>query len=470
MIDPERFCSETSKFVMTSSTLSCPYCNAILTNVRPASRRVLCPHCGETFPLSSGMPEDGAPVSSAAQTSVPDIHDEASGRRLSNRTIALSILAFMGLVAILFLGYALQTEQIRREHDHNLPKAQSITIPIGIAVACNVYIVALIFAIFPPKNRPGAVRLTIVLAGLTAMVVTIGLLRVHIRVSSDPNAAEESFVQPIARSVRPAELSGLGYLPEDTNVIAAVNIGMLMETPEGREFLMGNRGQLWNWQRLQEWTGISLSEIDHVIVGLRVDNSLLPRLLVIIETNRAFEMARVKAAVRAGKLPDPNACLFPSDHVLILGLTRKDLERVSLKRSEGIHLPPSFQEALQQRIPRGAEVWAVGHADNWLQTPALAFFAGLPKENREVFQKIQTFAAGIRLEKAPTIDAAFQCADEPDAKALEQLLRQQKLDELKDAKISEKERWVSFQAKVTDLSVLVNRMSINLKPARKDNQ
>jgi hypothetical protein len=404
------------------------------------------------------MAEDGAPVSPAAQTSFPNIHDDASSPRLSNRTIALSILALMGLVAILFLGYALQTEQIRREHDHNLPKAQSITIPIGIAVACNVYIVALIFAIFPPKNRPGAVRLTIVLAGLTAMVVTIGLLRVHIRVSSDPNAAEEAFVPSIVRSVRPAELSGLGYLPEDTNVIAAINIGMLMETPEGREFLMGNGGQLWNWQRLQEWTGISLSEIDHLIVGLRVDNNLLPRLLIIIETIRPFSVTGVKAALRAGKWPDPDACLFPSDHVLILGLTRKDLERVSIKQTEGInHLPPSVQKALQERIPRDGEVWAVGHADNWLQTPALAFFAGLPKENREVLQRIQTFAAGIRVEKALTVDAAVECVNDSAAKALEQLIRQQKLDELKDAKINEKERWVSFQAKVTDLSVFANR-------------
>jgi hypothetical protein len=404
------------------------------------------------------MAEDGAPVSSAAQNSVADIHAESSRPNLSNRTIALSILAFMGLVAILFLGYALQTEQIRREHDRNLPKAQSITIPIGIAVACNVYIVALIFAIFPPKNRPGAVRLTIVLAGITAMVVTIGLLRVHIRVSSDPNAAEETFVPSIVRSVRPAELSGLGYLPEDTNVIAAANIGRLMETPEGREFLMGNGGQLWNSQRLQEWTGIGLNEIDHVIVGLKVDNNLLPRVLIIIETIRPFSATGVKAALRAGKWPDPDACLFPSDHALILGLTKKDLERVSIKRSEGInHLPLSVQKALKERIPRGAEAWAAGHADNWLQTPALAFFAGLPKENREVLQKIQTFAAGIRFEKTATMDAALECVNDSAAKALEQLLHQQKLDELKDAKISEKERWVSFQAKVTDLSLFANR-------------
>jgi len=461
-------------------------------DIRSATRRVLCPHCGETFPLPGGMSGDGSPLppaahapesgvsydpgtgtfSPSAQTGPVDVDSlrtpagSPARPRLSNRAIALSILAFMGLVAILFLGYALQTEQIRREHDRHLPKAQSITIPIGVAIACNVYIVALLFAIFRPKNLPGTVRLTILLAGMTAVVVTIGMMRVHIRVSSDPNAAEEIYVPSIARSVRPAETPGLGYLPDDTNVIAAVNIGMLMETPEGREFLTGNRGQLWSWQRLQEFTGIGLSEIDHVIVGLKVDNNLLPRVLVIIETNRPFSATGVKAALRAGKWPDPDACLFPSDHVLILGLTKKDLERITTKRSEGIdQLSPSLQKALAERIPRGADVWAAGHADNWLQTPALALFAGLSKEQREVLQKIQTFAAGLRLEKTLTVDAAFQCVDEPAAKALEQLLRQQKREELKNTRVSEKAGWVSFQSSVTEILSLANRMkSANLKP------
>src|SRR5438093_12336506 len=125
---------------MTSPTptLSCPYCNAILTeiDVRSATRRVLCPHCGETFPLPGGMIGNGSALPPAAHASESGAsYDPGTGTftparpKLSNRTIALSILAFMGLVAILFLGYALQTEQIRREHDRHLPKAQSITIP-----------------------------------------------------------------------------------------------------------------------------------------------------------------------------------------------------------------------------------------------------------------------------------------------------------------------------------------------------
>jgi hypothetical protein len=212
---------------------------------------------------------------------------------------------------------------------------------------------------------------------------------------------------------------------------------------------------------LQEWTGISLNEIDHVIFGLKVDNNLLPRLIVIIETKRPMSTARVKERLRAGKLPDKEAYLFPSDRVVILGLTKNDLQSVAVQRKEGIgHLSLPLQKALQERIPRGGQVWAVGQSDDWQKTPALAFLANLPKEDRALIQRIQTFAIAIRVEQGETLDAAFRCSDEPGAKALEQWLRQQKPEEMKEMRIIRQEDWISLQAKVTDISPLINRMKV----------
>jgi hypothetical protein len=466
---------------MASPSLSCPYCNAILTEneVRSSRGRALCPRCGETFPLPAGQQLNSNTVAGQELPDRSSVTTQPS--RFSNRTIAFSILTFMGLLAAGFFWYAWETQEVRREHDSSLPKSQSITIPIGIAIACNIYIVALIFAMVKPQNRPGAVRLTILLAGITTIIVTVALMRVHIRVSSDPNAAEDIYVPPIVHSVRPAELSGLSYLPDDTNVIVVFNIGELMETPAGREFLSGNSpspiplspegsapgprvgdgGGFWNWQRLQEWTGISLNEIDHVIIGLKVDNNLLPRLIVVIETNRPLSAARVKERLRAGKVPDKEAYLFPSDRVVILGLTKNDLQSVSAQRKEGIgHLSLPLQQTLKERIPRGDQVWAVGQSDDWQKTPALAFLAALPKEDRAVIQRIQTFAIAVRVEQRENLGAAFRCSDESAAKAFERWLRQQKPEEMEEMKISQQDDWVSLQAKVTDISPLINRMKI----------
>jgi hypothetical protein len=415
--------------------------------------------------LPPEIAKNDSPEVSLAQTSGPDFGEGSTNTEFSNRAIAFSLLAFMGVLAMGFLWYAWETQGIRREHDEKLPKSQSITIPVGIAIACNVYIVALMFAVFRPRNRPSALRLTILLAGTTAVVVTIGLLRVHIRVSSDPSAAEDIFVQPVVRSVRPSDLTGLGYLPDDTNVIAAVNVAELRQTPAGREFLTDNGGKLWNWQRLHDWIGIDLTEIDHLIVGLKVDNNLLPRLMLIVETIHAFRVDEMRVNLKASKWPDPEACLFPSDRTMILALAKKDLERVSTERSEGIdQLGLPMQQALKERIPRDAQVWLVGHGDSWLKTPALSFLPGFTKENEAIVQRIQTLAVDFRLEKEPTVDAAFQCPDEASAKSLEQFLREHDSADLRDRKISQKENWVSFQAKVADISSFANRMrSTNLR-------
>ncbi len=442
--------------------LSCPYCNAILTEIEPlaGAGRILCPQCGETFPLPKGMSLQEGIVSPDSPRTDGENHGRSTGPKLSNRTIALSLLALMGLVAIVFLGFALQTQDIRRQHDTSLPNSQSITIPIGVAAACNVYIVALIFAIVRPQNRPGPMRMTILLAGITAVVFTLGLLRVHIRQSSDPNAAEEILAPPVVRHLRPIELSALSYMPIDTNLIVGVHVAELMETPSGQEFLTGS-GSLWNGQQLQNWTGLDLPDIRYMVAGLKVDNNLLPRLVLVIETVRTFEVAKIQASLRAGKWPDPEAVRFFSDHTLVLSLNRKDLQAIPSKvTGDANHLSPRLRNALKERIAPGSQVWAAGHAENWDNTLAAVYLGSLPQEHREILNKIQTIAIGIRVDERPIVQASFQCSDEPAAKAFLAFLLQQYPHETKDWKIHQKETWVSFQANASELSFVMNKMKI----------
>lgn len=445
--------------------ISCPYCDAILTEMEPRAdaRRVLCPQCGETFPLPKGMNIRDGIVSPDSHRTDADKREPSAGPKLSNRTIALSLLALMGLMAIIFLGFALQTQDIRRQHDTSLPKSQSITIPIGVAAACNVYVVALIFAIVRPRNRPGPMRLTILLAGITVVVFTAGLLRVHIRLSSDPNAAEEILAPPVLRHLRPIELSALCYMPADTNLIVGVHVAELMETPSGQEVLAGNGpARFWNWQQLQSWTGLDLHDMRYMVAGLKVDNNLLPRLVLVVETIRPFEVAKIQASLKAGKWPDPEAVRFLSDHMLVLSLNRKDLQSIPSKvTGNADHLSPPLRSALKQRIALGAQVWVAGHAENWDKTLAAAYLASMPQKNHEILNKIQTIAVGVRVDEQPIVQAAFQCFDEPAAKAFLAFLLQQDPDQLKDWKINQKETWISFQANPSDLSFLVNKIKIS---------
>jgi hypothetical protein len=383
-----------------------------------------------------------------------------TGLGLSNRSLALSVLAFMGLVALVFLGYALQTQQIRREHDLSLPKSQSITIPIGIAIACNVYIVALIFAMVRPQHRPGTMRLTILLAGITTVVVTIGLLRVHIRVSSDPNSAEDIGVQTMARVVRAAELPTLGFLPSDTNVIAAIQVAELMETLAGQEFLAGSGpAHLWNGQQFQNWTGLELRDIEYIVIGLKIDENLLPRFTLIVETLRPISVSSVQEHLKGSKLPDPEAVRFPSSHTLILGLTKRDLQLVPAKPRTGIeHLSQPLRTVIKERIARRSQLWIAGYSTDWEKTVALTFLETLPKKEREVLKGIQSFGVNLGVDGTASLQASFQCIDESAGKALADLIQKNSRDELKALKFDQKGKWISIQTNAADISSLVNKM------------
>jgi hypothetical protein len=384
---------------------------------------------------------------------------------ISNRALALYILAFMGLMALGFFGYAWQTQQIRREHDLRLPKRQSITIPLGIALACDVYIVALIFAILRPQNRPGPLRLTLLLAGISTAVVTAGLLRVHIRVSSESNSSEEMPVSTATRHVRPAGLSTLAYLPADTNVMVGVNVSSLWESTAGQDLFAGKEtGSLLNAQQVRNWIGLDLKDVDYVIAGLRIDQQLLPRLILVIETTRPFETAKIHENLKAGRWPDPEAALFPTNHTIVLALNRKDLPpALATTSTSPDHFSTSLRNALKERIAPGAQFWLVGYSPDWEKTIALTYLAALPQKEREVLGKIQTLAVSLRIDKDASFHADMQCRDEPSARALREYL-----DSLKPAgletRTSQKENWTSFQAKAADIASLTKFLSLPTVP------
>src|SRR5437899_3021283 len=73
---------------------------------------------------------------------------------------------------------------------------------------------------------------TMAALGLAFALTTTQLRRSHDRVgSADPQRAI-----PI-RTVAPAELEGLGYLPPDTDIILGVHVAELLQEPAGRELL-----------------------------------------------------------------------------------------------------------------------------------------------------------------------------------------------------------------------------------------
>src|SRR5262249_11672628 len=110
---------------MAAETISCPYCNSLVTLLRPAGagQRLRCPRCHELFPYRGGEEVTQAP-DNAYVLDPADTMDRFSGssstrppRSWSNRAVALVIVSIMIAMAALGLTFALFTTESRRQRD-----------------------------------------------------------------------------------------------------------------------------------------------------------------------------------------------------------------------------------------------------------------------------------------------------------------------------------------------------------------
>ena len=387
---------------MSANPPSCPYCNAVVS-VPGGTREgqfVPCPRCGERFPYHGPTPaENGtapavAPLTDALGQPLVDRVGERL-RRWPKQNVALLILGVMALMAAGGLALALLTQSIRRSHDFQKP----------------------------PDESAGRVRVT-----------------------------------------APADLAALGYLPPETDVIVGVHVAEALQEPAGQEFLkrfqpaealpeqQGEEGRGPGLPgTLEQWTGLSLGEIDHAVLGLDVANQVIPHLVLVVQTRHRYDPEKVQRALRATRSPEPGKQLFrfhverpPVDAVLwfaaertlVVALTQEDLERVPETPAPGIgHLTPPLQDMLKTRLGPGDQVWAVGHAADWEKTTAKLLSGALRRRDRQVLEDVRTFGAWLQFDEGLRLNGAFHCADEPAAEALEKYLARPEGDERKPLRL-----------------------------------
>jgi hypothetical protein len=478
--------------------LSCPYCNArVAVTEPPAGQRVHCPRCGEAFPYRTG--EGGRGVNGAAPTAPPRVTESVRGpevpRRWSNGAIAALVLAGMGVMAVVGLIFALATQGERRGFDLLLPKSAPKGIPLVVLVAAGIYLTVLGYVLYRgwarrdlpagsgPEPRAGRRRLTIpLLAGVAVAAAALVALALqgHKETPSVPPEGDKP-TEPV-RAVRPDQLAGLGYLPADTNVVAAVHVAEALQDAEGKKLLEPSRlGPLGpGLASIEKWTGLKPEQLDHLVFGLRV-NDQLPQLTVVVRTRQPYRRDVLAAALHPSKPTErdnkPLYCFklgrfgdavlwCAGEQTLVLiarldGAGARDMDAVPLAPRAGSEgLPDALQSFLKERLPGGAVAWVAGHLDqpetarNWLA------FTGLPEGERNVLAQVRTFGAGLRLHPDVALSGAFQCADAESARALEEILDRQRGEGVTlkmvgpSAQADPKSNWLTFQAKADPEALL----------------
>jgi hypothetical protein len=373
--------------------LACPYCNATVTVApgTPAGGRVSCPRCGDLFTLREtvGPAGDGiqpatalAGVQFAPSQAPPDL---AAPRR-SNRMVAAWVLGIMGCMAMAGLVFALMTVGERRANDTGLKhKARR-----------------------GPQQQHPAVE-----------------------------------VEPPASFVAPAKLEALGYLPRETGLIAGVHVAELLALPAGKQLLHQpfQIGQLeLKIDTFAKWTGLKLEDIDHLVMGMKVDETLPPKLHMVVRSKAAFDFDQLRSRLKGERVDNvakkaifrysapgrslPLAMYCPDDHTAVIAMLPSQLESVAAEPVPELEqFSPELREVVQKRGGPMGPLWVAGHVENWMKSPAKRVLEKLKKEDVARLSQVQSFGIFVQLERGVSVQGAFRCKDDLSAKALEDFFR-----------------------------------------------
>ena len=256
----------------------------------------------------------------------------------------------------------------------------------------------------------------------------------------------------------PAELAALGYLPADCQAVAGLNVTQLQSREEGRKLLDRFRsGNLFlGLGQVEQWTGLKATEIDHLALGVRLDQDL-PRFTLVVRTRKTYSLkaleqalAPARPAAFAGRPAYPIRlgpmgqavlwCRDDSTMVLAINLlTAKldDLKELPAEPRKTIDaLAPSLREALTGGLNREAFLWVAGE---FRDTPRLqTWLQVMTKSSPQTpnwLTRVQAFRAGARFHEGLTLDAALQASDEAAARQLQELLEQQRPPNVESYKV-----------------------------------
>lgn len=449
---------------MPGDTLSCPYCNSLIA-LPPTSlgQPFFCPRCGEAFPerLLTGT-RTGIPATRTSETGA------VARTGWPNWAVAVVTLVGMALIALMALTVFLLTQEMRRQHDVLIVKPprgrqgfeRIFRENLWVFVIILTWAVSLVLVIrwrkgfedelptAQPAPSPSRRGLMKTLVGLWCGVGLVLALGAALAVWNRPSPSELPPSISPHHVTPPAKLPTLGYLPADTDVIAAMHVADAADTPTGKDlFTQLSAPLLPTPANVEKWTGMTPAELDHVVLGARfVPGLLLPRLVIVVKTLKPYDRDKVVAALR--KAPwSTSAYRLATEDVIILGFASADLEAVPETPRAGIdHLSEPLRDFLEERLTKGSQLWLIGHVAEPAPILQMIPDKSLSEQERNLLKDMSAFGFGVQLGTDATMQGQVECRDSAAAAKLDKYLARWEKNGVKHVHEPDSD-WVHLQSR-----------------------
>ena len=220
----------------------------------------------------------------------------------------------------------------------------------------------------------------------------------------------------------PAELSALGYLPDECNVVVGLHLRALLAEPRGAELLrsLNLSSEPGQPSLLERLTGLTVEQIDHAALGLPLENGGV-RWVLAVHTREPFDQKALRERLKAGRAKPnldrqvypvkiPNVRLFSegdlwfaSDRTLVFNVNADWGKVPSQPRAEVNRFNGRLAELIGQKLPRDSVAWVAAHADDWSRTalPLLGALAPIDADTKAAWGDLRSLALSVRFAEEP---------------------------------------------------------------------
>jgi hypothetical protein len=281
----------------------------------------------------------------------------------------------------------------------------------------------------PPPRSAG---LLVASVGLTLLVLAGFAVWIFVLRPANPSGPSTSATKPtLAPATKPPPiLSGLKYLPRDTQVLLAVQPSPLLQYAERTN---QNPKKVFETLGLPKAlfdgfadAGFPPEAIDHVTVGASVTD---PRFVAALVVRTPIDESRVREKLKAKVIADrrermtadlggvPVTLTRADDRTLLFAMRESDLDAAG-KPSAGL---PDLRSGLRESVDRlspASVAWLATDSTDWAQVPGLklaAGFAGQPELPKRL-EGVRAAAVGLSFEPNLRLRVQVRAADAATAK------------------------------------------------------
>jgi hypothetical protein len=280
-------------------------------------------------------------------------------------------------------------------------------------------------------QRKSSFRIVVPAAIIAILAIAIGAGWYYFR-DSAPSGSPTS--DPSTVAAAPASLQGLAFLPAESNILFALQVGPIIayaeRTNQDPRVLLTQAGIPTSAFIQLDRAGLPLQRIDQIIVGAHIpdapDLGQLRLVMALILRSPLDDEEKFLEALAARPVPQagkerydiewsgyPLKLVKASPNAWIFGWSDEDVVGVG-GGAPPTRLPAQLIETLAQQLPSDAAVWLATATENWAEKRSIRKLAEYGLVRRDwlpILAKGRALAAGMSLAEEPRLRLSVRCRD-----------------------------------------------------------